>query len=123
MSPIGTFFVTEFILRIRFFGKFDLGIFGYVENDFWAILRIWIFRRFFAFSNFRSILDRTIHNSSYVDLYMDRTLNNSVLKLLLYGPRIRIKGRAHDSVRGFCPLFQFVSFAYTKHQFLQYCKT
>ena len=72
------------------FGKFDFGIFGYAENVFWAILTIWNFQRNFGFSNFRQILDRAIHNFSYVDLYMDRTIHNSVLKLIFYWPRLRI---------------------------------
>ena len=32
----------------------------------------------------------TTHNKREATIYMDRTINNSVLKLLLYGPRIRI---------------------------------
>ena len=68
--------------------KSDLSKF--IDFSIKIVKNLFFFDEILDFRFFRQLLARTMHYFSYVDLYMDRTIHNSVLKLILYGPRFRI---------------------------------
>ena len=58
-----------------------------------------------------------IHSVSYVDLHMDRAIHNSILKLILYGPRFRINQSYPGNIGNGGLQHSLESWKYCKSQF------